>query len=98
MTVGEASLLPFDEGLAVEQVAFVDLLQSEQAKALPALFFAEMYCSKDPGLDAKRALPVKQVDVVGGRVQARRAAPRCHSATKDAATPLNMLSSNVVVV
>ena len=59
----EASLLPIDEGLRREQEIFAGIVQSEQARALRYLFFAEREAAKVPGLAAET--PVKEIRAVG---------------------------------
>ena len=62
----EAGLsLPFDEALARERAAFIELRGSGQARALRHIFFAERAAKAPDGLAAKPA-PLEHIAVVGG--------------------------------
>jgi 3-hydroxyacyl-CoA dehydrogenase len=63
--VADATRLPFDEGLASERRRFVDLLQSEQAKARIALFFAEREAAKLPDGTPPPPFAVRSVAIIG---------------------------------
>jgi 3-hydroxyacyl-CoA dehydrogenase len=60
-----AATLPFAEGLAEERATFLRLRDSEQAKALRHVFFAERAAAKIPGLDGVVPRPVRKIGVVG---------------------------------
>jgi 3-hydroxyacyl-CoA dehydrogenase len=61
-----ATNLPFDEGRAVEQKAFMDVVMSPQFGARRYYFFAERAAQKAPDVPAETPLrPVKKVGVVG---------------------------------
>ncbi|QYK39998.1 MAG: enoyl-CoA hydratase/isomerase family protein [Paracoccaceae bacterium] len=62
--VEAALLLPFEQGMAFERAAFVDLVDSPEARALRAAFFAERRAARMPGAEA-RARPVRAVLVIG---------------------------------
>jgi 3-hydroxyacyl-CoA dehydrogenase len=63
----EASLLPFDAGLAREAEIFAGTVTSEQSKALRYLFFAERDTAKVKDLPADTPVrDIKQVAVIGG--------------------------------
>ncbi|KNC49386.1 peroxisomal bifunctional enzyme [Thecamonas trahens ATCC 50062] len=55
----------FDEGLAVEANAFVQLFTSTQARALQAFFFAERAASKVPGVNPRDAVALRKLGIVG---------------------------------
>jgi 3-hydroxyacyl-CoA dehydrogenase len=57
--------LPYAEGLKRERAIFTELRDSDQAKALRHVFFAERAVSKVPGLDAKPR-KVETIAIVGG--------------------------------
>jgi len=64
--VEAAVRLPFDEGLAREQMLFEELLKSRESAAQRYAFFAERGTSKIPGLPADTAvLPVKTAAIIG---------------------------------
>jgi 3-hydroxyacyl-CoA dehydrogenase len=64
--VEAASTLPFDQGLAKERDFFIELVNSDQAKAQRHFFFAEREAAKVPGLPADLAVPqVKRAAVIG---------------------------------
>jgi len=61
-----ASLLSFDEGLAIERRIGSEIIRSEQAKALMHVFFAEREISKIPGLpDDTQRIPIRKVAILG---------------------------------
>jgi len=60
-----AATLPFEAGLAMERATFLDLVGSDQAKALRHAFFAEREVQRVPHLDGVAARPVTQVGVIG---------------------------------
>jgi 3-hydroxyacyl-CoA dehydrogenase len=62
----EASLLPFEEGLAVERKLFIELMTGPQSAAQRYVFFAERQANKIPDVgDDVETLPVKSVGVIG---------------------------------
>jgi 3-hydroxyacyl-CoA dehydrogenase len=62
----EAAGLPFEEGLAVERRAFVELMETPESKGLRHAFFAERAAGKVPGvLPATAARPLSQAAVIG---------------------------------
>jgi len=63
--VEAALLLPFDQGLAFERAAFLDLLESPQSAGLRHAFFAERRAAKMPEAKAE-SRDLRHVAVVGG--------------------------------
>jgi 3-hydroxyacyl-CoA dehydrogenase len=64
--VEKAAEVPFEEGVAAERAAFVELVAGEQSAALRYAFFAERVARKVPGLAAGTAArAVERVAVVG---------------------------------
>lgn len=64
--VEAAVMLPFEQGQRIEQTLFEECRDSNTAKALRHLFFAEREAAKVPNLPKDLALrPVKHVGVVG---------------------------------
>jgi 3-hydroxyacyl-CoA dehydrogenase len=62
----EAAVLPFDQGLAVERQAFVELMASPESRGLRHAFFAERAASKVDGISpATPVRPLTQAAVVG---------------------------------
>lgn len=61
-----ATRLPFDEGLAAERAAFLELRQADQARALRHLFFAERAAGTRVFLSDVKAPQVSRIAVVGG--------------------------------
>ena len=58
--------LPFDEGMKLERELFLELLESDQSKALRYAFFAERQARNVPGITANTARsPIESVGVVG---------------------------------
>ncbi len=65
-TVEAAATLPFDQGLAKERDIFIELVNSEQAKAQRYFFFAERAAAKVSDLaDDAPAAPVARAAVIG---------------------------------
>jgi 3-hydroxyacyl-CoA dehydrogenase len=64
--------LPFDEAMAAERAAFVELMQSPQRAALVHAFFAERKASRLPELDGVTPRPVKHLGVDRRRHDGRR--------------------------
>ena len=58
--------LPYAEGLKRERAIFQELRDSDQAKALRHVFFAERAVSKVPGLESAKPRKVEVVAVIGG--------------------------------
>ncbi len=64
--VEAATKLPFAEGIAEERRLFLELVSSEEAKALRYAFFAEREIARIPGLPKDLKLPeIKTMAVVG---------------------------------
>lgn len=63
--VRESRNLPFAEGLAGERATFLRLRDSEEAKALRHLFFAEREAAKIPGLEGTAAAQIADVAIIG---------------------------------
>ncbi len=62
----EAAARPFEEGLAVERLAFVELMQTPESKALRHTFFAERAAGKVAGLaDSTPIRPLERAAVIG---------------------------------
>ena len=62
----EAADLPFDEGLAVERRAFLELMESPESRALRHAFFAERAAGKVDGVTpATPVRPLDQAAVIG---------------------------------
>ena len=64
--VEAATRLPLDEGLREERAAFLDLRQSDQARALRHVFFAERGARAPRDLAEVAPGPIDHVAVVGG--------------------------------
>lgn len=79
-----ATRLPFDEGCRRETALFFDIAQSEPAKALIHVFFAERAVNKIPDLprDTKGA-PVGRVAIVGAGTMGGGIAMACTNAGLD---------------
>ena len=64
--VEAAVKLPFDQGLALEREFFVELLQSNESKALRHVFFAERAAGKIPDVpDDTATRPIRSAAVIG---------------------------------
>jgi 3-hydroxyacyl-CoA dehydrogenase len=62
----EAAAQPFDEGLAVERRAFLELMETPESKGLRYAFFAERAAGKIDGIPPATAIrPVEQAAVIG---------------------------------
>lgn len=61
----EATLLPFDEGLALERALFDELLDSRESHALRHLFFAERVAHKLPAVASAEIPAIERIAVVG---------------------------------
>ncbi len=63
----EASvMLPFDDGMALERGAFIELVQSDESKALRHAFFAERAAAKIPDVPETTATrPIRTVAIIG---------------------------------
>ncbi|MDH3379766.1 MAG: 3-hydroxyacyl-CoA dehydrogenase NAD-binding domain-containing protein [Gammaproteobacteria bacterium] len=57
---------PFDAGMTREREIFMELRDSNQARALRHVFFAERAAAKIPECDAASARPIDTVAVIGG--------------------------------
>ncbi len=58
--------LPFDEGLAFERKAFMELVTSTESAAMRHVFFAERVAAKVDGLEKDTPLiPIKKVGMIG---------------------------------
>jgi len=65
-SIRAASVLPFDEGLALEARLSADSLGTTESRALRHVFFAERACGRIPGIDASRTTPeVRRAAVIG---------------------------------
>ncbi|MGW0701139.1 3-hydroxyacyl-CoA dehydrogenase NAD-binding domain-containing protein [Streptomyces sp. NPDC002867] len=60
--VGKAATTPFEEGLAEERKAFLELMNGDQSAALRHAFFAERAARKIPGVPP--GTPARRVDTV----------------------------------
>lgn len=72
-----ATRLPFEEGFAVEQALFLELMESSESLAQRHIFFAERAAAKIPGLGREvRGVPAPTIALAGdgARVEALRAA------------------------
>jgi 3-hydroxyacyl-CoA dehydrogenase len=58
--------LPYADGLKRERAIFQDLRESDQAKALRHVFFAERAVSKVPGLESAKPRKIETIAVIGG--------------------------------
>ena len=66
MDAVEAAGRPFDEGLAVERRAFLELMETPESKGLRHAFFAERAAGKVNGVTPSTAArPLEQVAVIG---------------------------------
>ena len=64
--VTAACTLPFDQGMAVERAAFIELMATPESRALRHAFFAERAASKIPDVpDSTPTRPVKSAAVIG---------------------------------
>ncbi len=63
--LGEVAAGSLAEGLDDERATFVRLRDSDQAKALRHVFFAERAAAKVDGLDGVEPRPVKRIGIVG---------------------------------
>jgi 3-hydroxyacyl-CoA dehydrogenase len=62
----EAATQPFEEGLAVERRAFLELMQTPESRALRYAFFAERAAGKVPGLpESTPVRPLERAAVIG---------------------------------
>jgi len=62
----EAAALPFDQGLAIERQAFVELMASPESRGLRHAFFAERAAAKVDGITAATPVrPLAEAAVVG---------------------------------
>ena len=76
-----AATLPFDAGCRRERELFVECVQSEQAKALVHLFFAERAVTKVPGVGKETPVtPVNRVAIVGAGTMGGGIAMACVNA------------------
>ena len=60
-----ASLLPVAEALPFERKAFLELVASDQSRALRHAFFAEREVAKVRGIEGVAARPLRQIGVIG---------------------------------
>lgn len=63
--VREAARLALADGLAEERATFLKLRDSDQAKALRHVFFAERAAVKIPGIEGVEPRPVRTIGIVG---------------------------------
>jgi len=76
-----AATLPFDAGCRRERELFVECVQSEQAKALVHVFFAERAVTRVPGVGKDTpAAPVNRVAIVGAGTMGGGIAMACVNA------------------
>ena len=61
--VEAAVTMPFDEGLAFERRAFLELVESTESRALRHVFFAERATTRVP--DMPDAAPVRKIGTIG---------------------------------
>ncbi|MCO6188318.1 3-hydroxyacyl-CoA dehydrogenase NAD-binding domain-containing protein [Rhizobium sp. L1K21] len=61
-----AANMPFDEGMTAEREIFMELMNSDQSKALRHAFFAEREVAKVPELANGTPKEIKQAGVIGG--------------------------------
>ena len=78
--IAEAASLPFAEGNRNERERFLELVQSEQAKARIHIFFAEREAAKLPDGSAPPAFAVKTVAIVGSGTMGSGIAMACANA------------------
>ncbi len=64
-TIRQSEHVPFDQAVLNEREAFLTLRESDEAKALRHLFFAERESRKIPGLGDAKPRPVKRVVILG---------------------------------
>lgn len=62
----DAACMPLDQAQQANRQRYLELRESQQAKALRGLFFAEREVRKVPGLDRSAALDVDRLGLVGG--------------------------------
>jgi 3-hydroxyacyl-CoA dehydrogenase len=76
-----AASLPFDEGCERERALFFECVETEQAKALIHLFFAERASARIAGLPAQTAArPISSVAIVGAGTMGGGIAMACANA------------------
>jgi 3-hydroxyacyl-CoA dehydrogenase len=63
--IKNAGTLPFDQAMAIERQQFLRLRESEEARALLHLFFAERDARKIPGLAGVKPRQINRVAVIG---------------------------------
>lgn len=63
--VNQALATPYALGAPVERRAYLDLMASDQSRALRHLFLAERAVRKTPGLDLAKARPLDSIGIVG---------------------------------
>ena len=73
-------VLPFDEALARERVAFQSLRQGPEAAALRYLFFAEREAGRIDGISSDAAIPVRRIAVIGAGTMGAGIASSCLAA------------------
>jgi 3-hydroxyacyl-CoA dehydrogenase len=79
--IAAAASLPFDEGCERERALFFECVETEQAKALIHLFFAERASAKIAGLPAPTAArPISSVAIVGAGTMGGGIAMACANA------------------
>lgn len=81
--VRSAALIPFDEGLARERLAFEQLRSTEESAALRYLFFAEREASRLPWTEKRSLYPIRKVGIVGAGTMGSRIAVACLEAGFD---------------
>jgi 3-hydroxyacyl-CoA dehydrogenase len=75
-----AATLPFAEGCRRERELFFECVQTEQAKALIHVFFAERAVTKIPEASGATATPIGQVAVIGAGTMGAGIATACANA------------------
>jgi len=93
--VEAATMLPFAEGVAEERRLFLELVSSDEAKALRYAFFAEREVNRIPGLPKDLKLPeIKTIAVVGAGTMGGGIA----MSFADAGMPVRILDANKEVL
>lgn len=86
-SVTNASLMPFDEGIAAEATLFEQLKASPQSAALRYGFFAERQASKMPDLaEGEKVVRIERLDIRGSGLHAKFIADAAQSAGLTIAT------------
>ena len=91
----EAAGKPFDEGLAIERTAFLELMETPESKGLRHAFFAERAAAKVPGITPSTPVrPIDRAAVIGAGTMGAGIAV----ALLDAGIPIWLVESDQVAL